>query len=65
MRANQLRLWFFSLPYQTMRLKLLKIGARVRYSVRRISISFAGGYPYQDVFAAAAENLQGAYRLLL
>jgi len=50
---------------QTIRLKLLKIGARVRYSVRRISISLASGYPYQDVFAVATQNLHTAYRLQL
>jgi hypothetical protein len=50
---------------QTIRLKLLKIGARVRQSVRRVSISLAGGYPYQDVFIAAAGNLAGAYHLQL
>jgi len=48
---------------QTIRLKLLKIGARVRQSVRRVTISLAGGYPYQEVFAAAAGNLASAYHL--
>ena len=46
---------------QTIRLKLLKIGARVRHSVRRITISLASGYPYQEVFAAAVGNLAAAY----
>jgi hypothetical protein len=50
---------------QTIRLKLLKIGARVRHSVRRVSISLAGGYPYQAVFTAAAESLTRAYQLQL
>ncbi len=48
---------------QTIRLKVLKIGALVRRSVRRFSVSLAGGYPYQDIFAAAAANLQRAYHL--
>src|SRR5262249_40681194 len=62
MRANQLRLWFYSMAYLllcalrrigleetnfakatcgTIRLKLLKIGALVRISVRRIKIAMA------------------------
>ena len=61
LRATELA----SATCQTIRLKLLKIGARVRYSVRRISISLAGGYPYQDVFAFAVQNLHTAYRLQL
>jgi hypothetical protein len=48
---------------QSIRLKLLKIGARVRHSVRRVSVSLAGGYPYQQVFAAATANLAAMYRL--
>jgi hypothetical protein len=35
----------------TIRLKLLKIGAQVRVTVRKIWISLAGGYPYAAVFA--------------
>ena len=37
----------------TIRLKLLKIGALVRVSVRRIKIAMASGCPYQREFAAA------------
>ena len=37
----------------TIRLKLLKIGALVKLSVRRVRIAMASGYPYQDVFAHA------------
>jgi Txe/YoeB family toxin of Txe-Axe toxin-antitoxin module len=48
---------------QTIRLKVLKIGALMRRSVRRLTVSLAGGYPYQDIFATAAGNLQRAYRL--
>ena len=43
---------------QTIRLKLLKIGAQVRVTVRNIWISLAGGYPYVQVFAAVIRNLQ-------
>lgn len=35
----------------TIRLKLMKIGALVRVSLRRVTISFASGYPYRAVFA--------------
>jgi hypothetical protein len=43
---------------QTIRLKLLKIGAQVRVTVRNIWISLAGGYAYADTFAAIVGNLQ-------
>jgi hypothetical protein len=43
---------------QTIRLKLLKIGAQVRVTVRNIWISLAGGYPYADTFATIVGNLQ-------
>ncbi len=44
----------------TIRLKLLKIGARVTRSVRRIRIAMASGHPHQDVFAAAHARLSAA-----
>lgn len=34
----------------TIRLKILKIGARVRITVRRVWISLATGYPYKDIW---------------
>jgi hypothetical protein len=37
----------------SIRLKLFKIGALVRVSVRRISLAMASGHPYQREFAAA------------
>jgi hypothetical protein len=37
----------------TIRLKLLKIGAWVKLSVRRVRIAMASGCPYQDAFAHA------------
>lgn len=42
----------------TIRLKLLKIGALVRMTVRRVWISFSESCPYQRVFAQAYENLR-------
>jgi len=80
MRANQLRLWFYSMAYVllcalrriglhdsdlaqatcgTIRLKLLKIGALVRISVRRIRIAMASACP------AAADWRRAAIRLAL
>jgi len=37
----------------TIRLRLLKIAAEVRLSVRRISVSFSNAYPWKNIFAAA------------
>ena len=45
----------------TIRLKLFKIGARVRISVRRIYISMASGYPYQKTFFQVMKNFKLAY----
>jgi hypothetical protein len=42
---------------QTIRLKLLKIGAQIRVTVRNIWVSLAEGYPYVDIFAAVLRNL--------
>ena len=44
----------------TIRLKLLKIGAQVRISVRRIKFSMASAFPYTDVFRTAWAALDGA-----
>ena len=44
----------------TILLKLLKIGALVRTSVRRITFAMASGYPYQRDFARAHAQLMGA-----
>jgi hypothetical protein len=40
------------------RLKLLKIAARVKISCRRIHLELASGYPYRETFARAWGNLQ-------
>jgi hypothetical protein len=44
----------------TIRLKLLKIGALVRVSVRRIVVAMASAYPYQAEFALAQARLRNA-----
>jgi len=44
----------------TLRLKLLKIGARIRISVRRIVCSLASSFPRQEVFLLAARRLAQA-----
>ena len=41
----------------TIRLKLLKIGARVRVTVRKIWVSLASGSPYAAIFEQAYHNL--------
>ena len=46
----------------TIRLKLLKIGALVTTSVRRIKIAMASSCPYQDIFDHAHERLSAAAR---
>jgi len=42
----------------TVRLKLLKIGALVRITVRKIWISWSAGYPYADLFGQVYRQLQ-------
>jgi hypothetical protein len=44
----------------TIRLRLLKIGARVRITARKIWVSMAAGHPAAAVFAAAHQKLMGA-----
>jgi len=41
----------------TIRLKLLKIGARITCSVRRIVLHLAGGYPLKELFACVLASL--------
>ena len=45
---------------QTIRLQLLKIGAQIRITVRKVWVSLAGGYPYAGVFAQVYAHLQRA-----
>ena len=42
----------------TIRLKLLKIGALIRISVRRVHLLLASGYPHQELFARIYRQLQ-------
>ena len=42
----------------TIRLKLLKIGAQVRVTFRKVWISMATGYPYIDLFAEVYRKLR-------
>ena len=42
----------------TIRTKLLKIGAQVRISVRRIWVSLASGFPYEGIFQLAYRTLE-------
>ena len=41
----------------TIRLKVLKIGALIRISVRKVWVSLAGGYPYVTLFRQVYEKL--------
>ena len=43
----------------TIRLKLLKIGARVVQSVRRVALHLAGGYPLKELFERVVLRLRG------
>jgi hypothetical protein len=42
---------------RTIRLKLLKIGAQVRVTVRKVWISLSGAYPYAALFTAVLATL--------
>jgi hypothetical protein len=44
----------------TIRARLLKIGGRVRVSVRRVVFSLAAGYPWARIFAQAHAQLRAA-----
>ena len=46
----------------TIRLRLLKIGAQVTVSVRRVKIALASSCPYQELFVTAHERLRQAAR---
>jgi hypothetical protein len=48
---------------ETIRLKLLKIGAQVRVSVRRVYVSLASGYPYQEAFCKILSSIRKSYPL--
>jgi hypothetical protein len=44
----------------TLRLKLLQIGARIRETSRRIWVHLASGYPYRDLLALVRQNLRAS-----
>ena len=44
----------------TLRLKLLRIGARIRETSRRIWVHLASGYPYYDLVADLLQNLRAS-----
>lgn len=44
----------------TLRLKLLKIGARIRETSRRIWVHLASSYPYRDLLAFVLQNLRAS-----
>ena len=44
----------------TLRVKLLKIGARIRETSRRVWIHMASGYPYQALFSLALDRIKAA-----
>ncbi|MCP4557320.1 MAG: IS1380 family transposase [Herbaspirillum sp.] len=46
----------------TIRLRLLKIGAAVRVSVRRVWVSLASGYPLQALFGYVCRRLEAVIR---
>jgi hypothetical protein len=42
----------------TIRTKLLKIGAQIRVTVRKVWVSMASGYPWQDLYQQVWKNLR-------
>ena len=42
----------------TIRLKVLKIGALIRVTVRKVWIALAGGYPYAELWTTIWGQLQ-------
>jgi len=42
----------------TIRLKLLKIGAHIQVTVRKVWVRMAAGYPYKEAFRQAFRNIQ-------
>jgi hypothetical protein len=45
---------------QTIRVKLLRIGAQIRVTVRKVWVSLAAGYPFAKIFTEAYRNLMAA-----
>jgi hypothetical protein len=42
----------------TIRLKLFKVGAHIRLSVRRVRVAFSESYPYDELFRQIMQQLQ-------
>jgi len=76
MRANQLRLTFSLFAYAllaalrrlglagtTTRLTLLKIGARLRVTVRKVWVALATGYPNAALLTRVHANLRRCLRV--
>ena len=42
----------------TIRLKLFKVGTRIRISVRRVWLSFSESYPYAGLYTRVLDNLK-------
>ena len=59
-RIGLKRTQFAAATYATIRLMLLKIGAQVRISVRRVKLAMASGYPWQREWALAHARLRNA-----
>jgi len=49
----------------TIRTRLLKLGALIRISVRRVRISFSSVFPLQQLFRRARDNIRRAYQVPL
>jgi hypothetical protein len=48
----------------TIRVKLLKIGATVKVTVRRVCLALSEACPFQDVFRRVCDNLRNVCTLL-
>ncbi len=48
----------------TVRLKLLKVAARVRVSVLRVVFHLSSSYPYQELFRAVFARVMGLPRMV-
>ena len=48
---------FAHAQYSTLRLKLLQIGARLKLTTRRVSLSFSQAYPYAETFSKGQLHL--------
>lgn len=46
--------------FNTLRVRLLKIGAHIRETGRRIWVHLASGYPYRDMLALVLQNLRSS-----